>query len=277
MTLSNNPNPFDDENPSRQSRDEGGDLSFPSAPRAYHNRILVDSYLKNCKRGFLGENELITSLKEMEYEDRVSLDLMATGYRGLIRAKLAQFGLRGLEKDLTLRFLHPVVAVGKTRREHHLFVDAVLGGGRCGFVDSDAVGCFQNGPAAIQLSRIAGGDKQPRVVLSRLLSFPAFHEAMNDLIAARWEDVYANPRSFVALGWLMQGLATSRTRDSVSANERSRGFKPLALSSIEGFMWTGSRKPHTFECSLGNAYYVMQVDLDKKTRQPVIYINEERF
>ena len=276
MTLSNNPNPSDEHNRPQQ-RDGERELSFPPAPRAYYNRILVDAYLKNCERGFLGKNDLITSLKDMEYEDRVSLDRMASAYRGLVRAKLHHFGLSGLEKDLNLRFLHPVVAVSKTRREHHLFVDAVVSGGRCGFVDSDAVGLFRNGPAAIQLSRIAGADKEHRIVLSRLFSYPAFHEAMNSLIAARWEQVCANPRAFVALGWLMQGVVTSRARESDTANAKSPGIKPLALSSVEGFLWTGSRKPHTFECSVANAYYQLQVDLDKKTRQPVIFVNEERF
>lgn len=277
MTLSNNQNPSDDKNSREPSRDDSGDLSFPPAPRAYHNRLLVDTYFKNCKRGFLEHNKIITSLKEMDYEDRVSLDGMADAYRELVRSKLRHFGFRDLENDITLRFLHPVVAVGKTRREHHIYVDVVDRNGRCCFVDGDAASSFESGPAAMQVSRIAGDEKRPRILLTKLFSRPAFHEAINTLIAAPWSEVYSNPRAFVALGWLMRGIATARAREAEARAEGGTEQDFLALSTVEDFMWTGSRKPHTFECSVGKAFYVIQVALHDRTRQPMIYVHEERF
>lgn len=275
MTLSNNPNPADDRNDSRDPEQDLRDLSLPSVPRANHNRILVDAYFDNCKRGFLERNELITSPKEMAYEDRVSLAAMARVYRGLVGRRLELFGSEKFENEFTLRFLHPVVAVGKTRREHHLYVDIVSSSGRCSFVDNDAVAVFLKGPAAVQLSRIAHPGKSG-IIITRLLSVPGFHEAMGKLITAPHEEIFSKPRAFVAFGWLMQAIAIARGSEGNKMRAHDRTVSPLDLSKVEGFTWTGSRKPYTFECSIENSHYVVQIMLNRKTRQPIIYLHEEQ-
>lgn len=277
MTLNNNPNPGDDKNHSPDPHDDLGDLSLPPVPRANHNRILLNAYLGNCKRGFIEHNELITSPQEMEYEDRVSLDSMADAYRGLVQRKLQLFGLQKFENEFTPRFLHPVVAVGKTRREYHLYVDTVSSSGRCSFVDSDAVGLFLKGPAAMQLSRLAGSEKPARIIMTRLFSVPGFHEAMGKLISASRDEIFSKPRAFVAFGWILQSIATARAGEGGTRSSHDRMIAPLDLSKVEDFVWTGSRKPYTFECSIGSSYYVTQIMLHQRTRQPVIYLHEERF
>lgn len=276
MTLSNNTNPADDKNHSPDPQ-EFGNLFLPPVPRANHNRILVDAYLRNCERGFVERNTLITNPKEMEYEDRASLEFMAQSYRGLVRHQLRVFGLGRLETEFTLRFLHPVVAVGKTRREHHLYVDGISHSDGCSFVDSDAVSVFTKGPVAIQLSRLSGTSKESSIKISRILSFPGFHETMSKLAAASHEEVFSNPRSFIAFGWIIRAIAFARAEEGRAG--RDDGSKPVALnlSEIENFTWTGCRKPYTFECSVGEAYYVVQIMLHPRTRQPITYVHEETF
>lgn len=277
MTLSNNPNPADDKNHSPDPHQEFGNLFFPQFPRANHNRILVDAYLRNCERGFIERNTLITNPKEMEYEDRASFDFMANSYRGLVRHKLRVFGLEKLENDFTLRFLHPVVAVGKTRREHHLYVDAIANSGGCSFVDSDAMSVFKKGPAAVQLSRLAGDIKQSSISISRLFSVPGFHEAMSKLAATSHEELFSKPRSFVAFGWIVRAIAFARAEEGSPGRDDGRKPVSLNLSEIENFTWTGCRKPYTFECSIGNSYYAVQIMLHPRSRQPITYVHEETF
>ena len=278
MTLSNNSNPSDDDRRSPETRQSDDSLQFPEAPRASYNRLLVDAYLTNCKRGFLEQNTLITSLNEMEYEDRVVFQAMDSAYRQAFRNKMHQFGFGDTEKDLTVRMLHPVVAVGKTRREYHLYVDVVSAKGRCWFLDFDAAAGFEHGPASIQLSSLGPESKNNLCVITRLFSVPAFQEALAKLVTATYDQIQKRPRDFIAFGWIMQSIAMARNdhaRGGASAS--SRLPKPLPLTSVKDFMWTGERRPFTFECSVDNAYYVAQVALNAKTRQPQVYLHEEIF
>lgn len=278
MTLSNNSNPSDDDRRSPDPRQEDDSLQLPQAPRAFYNRMLVDAYLNNCKRGFLEQNTLITSLNEMEYEDRVVFQAMDSAYRQAFRNKMHQFGFGDTEKDLTVRMLHPVVAVGKTRREYHLYVDVVSAQGRCWFLDFDAAARFEHGPASIQLSSLGPESKNNLCVITRLFSVPAFQEALAKLVTASYEQIQKRPRDFVAFGWIMQAIATARYGHvRGDASESSRISQPILLTSVKDFMWTGDRRPFTFECSVENAYYVAHVGLNAKTRQPEVYLQEEIF
>ena len=276
--LSNNSDPSDDNREPLEPRPDDESLAFPTASRASYNRILVDTYLDNCKRGFLERNHLITSLGDMEYEDRIVLQRMELTYRRVFHDKLQRFGMADTERDLTLRILHPVVAVGKTQREYHLYVDIVSAEGRCWFLDFDAGSLIENGPASMQLSSLGPQTKNDAVVLTRLFSPPAFNEVLAQLATAPYEEVLGKPRSFVAFGWIMQSIALARSEHGGRrAADSSKSPKPVPLTSVNDFMWTGERRPFTFECSVENAYYVVQVALHPRTRQPEVYLHEEVF
>ena len=57
------------------------DLSLPSVPRTFYNRMLGGAYLRNCRLGFVERFDLITSRSRIEYEDRVLLARMESNYR----------------------------------------------------------------------------------------------------------------------------------------------------------------------------------------------------
>ena len=278
MTLSNDPNPSDEHRSRGEEHDSQGNLSFPPAPRAFYNRMLVEAYLRNCKLGFVERFDLITSRSQMDYEDKVILDRMASTYRSLFTRKFQQFGLGDKGSEMTVRVLHPVVAVGKTRREYHLYLDVVSQNGRCWFLDFDTAAPFDKGPAAIQLSSLGPQGKKGEIVATRLFSVPAFQEALEKLANASYVEVLRNPRSFVAFGWIVQAIVMARNRATPRENvQGSVAPPPLELSKISDFTWTGNTKPYTFECSLENAYYVAHVQHHPRTRQPFVALHEEVF
>jgi hypothetical protein len=278
MTLSNDPNPSDENRPRGENRHSHEDLSLPSVPRAFYNRMLVDAYLRNCRRGFVGRFDLITHRSKMEYEDRVILDRMESNYRKVFQRKLEQFGLGDRGSDITVRVLHPVVAIGKTRREYHLYLDVVSQGGRCWFLDFDTAVGFANGPAALQLSSFGPRGQKEEMVVTRLFSVPAFQEALEKLANAPYSAVLKAPRGFVAFGWIVQAIAMARSRQAARENmDTSSAPRPIPLFEIADFQWTGETKPFTFECSVGNGYYVAQVHHHPRSRQPFVALHEELF
>ena len=278
MTLSNDPNPSDENRPRDENRHPQEGLSLPSVPRAFHHRMLANAYLRNCRLGFVERFELITHRPKMEYEDRVILDRMESKYRQVFQRKLEQFGLSDKGSDVTVRVLHPVVAIGKTRREYHLYLDVVSQGGRCWFVDFDTAARFENGPAALQLSSLGPGAQKGDMVVTRLLSVPAFQEALEKLANAPYSAVLKDPRGFVAFGWIVQAIATARNQQSAREYMgTSSAPRPIPLSQIADFQWTGETKPFTFECCVGNGYYIAQVRHHPRSRQPFVALHEELF
>jgi hypothetical protein len=214
----------------------------------------------------------------MEYEDRVILDRMESNYRKVFQRKLEQFGLSDKGSDITVRVLHPVVAIGKTRREYHLYLDVVSQGGRCWFLDFDTAVGFENGPAALQLSSLGSRGQKEEMIVTRLFSVPAFQEALEKLATAPYSAVLKAPRDFVAFGWIVQAIAMARrgqvAREDITTSSAPR---PIPLSEIADFRWTGETKPFTFECSVGNGYYVAQVRHHPRSRQPFVALHEELF
>ena len=278
MTLSNDPNPSDDKHQRADGRDSHEDLTMPSAPRASYHRILLDAYLRNCRLGFVERFELITNRSKMEYEDRAALNRMESNYRKVFQRKLEQFGLADKSSDFTVRVLHPVVAIGSTRREYHLYLDIVSRNGRCWFLDFDTAAGFEKGPAALQLSSLGPRGKKEEMVATRLFSVPAFQEALEKLVSASYSEVLQNPRSFVAFGWIVQAIVTAQNRHSPREDMGGvPSHRPIQLSTIADFHWTGDTKPFTFECTVGNAYYVAQVRHHPRTRQPFVALHEEVF
>lgn len=278
MTLSNDSNPSDDNRSRGENRDSQDDLSLPGVPRAFYNRMLVDAYLRNCRLGFAERFELITHRSNMEYEDRAILDHMESKYREVFQRKLGQLGLGDKASDFTLRVLHPVVAVGTTRREYHLYLDIVSPGGRCWFLDFDTAVGFEKGPAALQLSSLGPRGKKGEMVVTRLFSVPAFHEALEKLVSAPYSAVVKEPRAFVAFGWIVQAIAMARNRQSAREYMVTASApRPIPLSEISDFHWTGETKPFTFECTVGNGYYIAQVLHHPRTRQPFVALHEDLF
>jgi len=282
MTLGNDPhsnlNPSDDRRVHGDDHLFAGDAYLPSAPSPCYNRNLVDAYFSNCRHGFVQEFELITNRTEMDYEDRLVLDRMESDYRTIFKRKLQQFGLSDKGSDVTVRVLHPVVAVGPTRREYHLYLDIVSGNGRCWFLDFDSAAPFERGPAALQISSLGPQGKNKEMVVTRLFSEPAFLEAAERLVNAPFQDVVRNPRDFVAFGWIVQAIATAQ--NGGAARDDLRGSttpRPLRLSDISDLSWTGQARPFTFDCLVGNALYVAEVHHDQRTRQPYVALHEEGF
>jgi hypothetical protein len=278
MTLSNDPNPSDENRAREEHRHPQEDLSLPAVPQAFHHRMLTNAYLRNCRQGFVGRFDLITHRSKMEYEDRVILDRMESDYRSIFQRKLERIGLKEKGPDITVRVLHPVVAVGKTRREYHLYLDVISQGGRCWFLDFDTAVGFENGPAALQLSSLGPGAQKGEMVVTRLFSAPAFQEALEKLANAPYSAVLKEPRSFVAFGWIVQAIAMARNRHSAREYmSGSSASRPIPLSEIADFQWTGETKPFTFECSVGNGYYIAQVRHHPRSRQPFVALHEELF
>jgi primosomal protein N' (replication factor Y) len=50
-----------------------------------------------------------------------------------------------------------------------------------------------------------------------------------------------------------------------------------SFQQIADFQWTGETKPFTFECSVGNGYYIAQVRHHPRSRQPFVALHEELF
>lgn len=279
MTLSN------DNTPSRDGRGENnpekadaGDLVFPSAPRAFHNRILYTAYLENCRNGFEGRNDLVTSTYEMTYEDQMVFQKMGDYFRDVFSRKLRLFQMADIESDLTVRMLHPVLARGEGHSEYHLYVDVVNKDGRAVLPDYEALDVFQNGPASLQMyAHEEDGRVSLRDVL-RLISTPAFQEATQKLMSASWEEIADRPRSFIAFGWILHGLVASRQAaarrrgEPAEVIEKKYGFH---LSDMKDFQWTGEKRPPTFEFSLQGVFYRVSILLDRATKRPTLHIHED--
>jgi hypothetical protein len=279
MTLSNDPHPSDDNRPDRETpRPDDDKLSFPSAPRASYNRMLVDTYLRNCRRGFKETYNLITAPSRMTYEDRVVLQRMESQYRAVFKDKLKDFGLADKASELTVRVLHPVVAIGEGERKYHLYVDVVSRGGRSWFLDFDAGGVFETGPASMQLTSLGKQGQMEQVLFTRIFSVPAFNEAMNKLVVASFPEVLSQHRDFIAFGWIMQAISLARSRAASRLyGEDAQTSGPFRLDSVENFHWTGGKRPFTFECSVENAWYTAHVGLDPRRREPVVVLHGEVF
>jgi hypothetical protein len=182
---------------------------------------------------------------------------MQKDYRTLFKRKLSQFGIEGDANDVKVRVLHPVVAIGPSHREYHLYLDIVSGNGRCWFLDYDAAAGFEKGPAALQLTARGSPMERGEMVMTRLFSEPAFHEALEKLLMAPFSTVLDNPRNFVAFGWIMQAIAMARNqgqpRDDVAG---SLATSPVPFSTMRAFQWTGQNNPFSFECVLDDAMYI---------------------
>jgi hypothetical protein len=212
----------------------------------------------------------------MSYEDRAELQRMEINFRELLANKLRELGFAHKASELSVRVLHPVVSVGQARREYHLYVDVVGENGRCWFVDFDAAQQLEAGPASIHLSCVGMSERKAKIIFSRLFSIPAFNEAMGKLVSSSFEDVCLQPRSFLAFGWIMQGIAMARVRAASEMGiQQAAAAGPFSLDKVKSFQWTGEKRPFEFECIVENAYYIAQITLDPKRRQPCVVLYEE--
>ncbi len=277
MTLGNDvPSPEGDGRKPKSSPQESSDIILPSAPRIAHHRILLDAYLENCRRAFIGSNELITDKRAMNAEAPQMFANLATNFRRTLADTLTMFGKADMLEDLTCRMLHPVVAVGKGQPEYHLYVDVVNGRGRCVLPDIDGVQAFNSGPASIQVYVTESGHGELHIGMIRLVSAPAFREAVNDIIAHSFDEIVKNPRGYVAFGWILGGVCNHR-RSDMSERRSDRGENPgqVALDHIKNFRWMGGRSPAIFELQIRNAEYKVHLSLDSKAKRPVIVVYEE--
>jgi hypothetical protein len=49
----------------------------------------------------------------------------------------------------------------------------------------------------------------------------------------------------------------------------------IRLEDVKGFHWNGEKRPPTFEFSIGEAHYRVALRLDRYTKQPNLYVEEE--
>lgn len=275
MTLSNNPFPSNEPGREPDRVFHNIDSPFiPEPPRANHHKLLLDRYLQNCRRGFVGENQLVAG-KEGDFETKMIFGKLEEAYRRMVDERLTSWGMKPIAGQLTARFLDPVVAVGKAGREYHLYADFVDTEGRCFFPDLDGAQVLRAGPAAMQVYAVEN-DKQGLVLgVVRLISPPAFKEAVASLIASPFEQIRRNPRGHVALGWVMNAVVSHRA-EGAPEQLNKRGVQPdvLALSDITNFTWNGSRSPIGFSFDLPGASYKIEVCLNYKTRQPSVFVKE---
>ena len=281
MTLSNDNTPSNDgRNQNNPEKSDMSELSFPTGPRAAHNRILYTTYLENCRRGFEGPHDLVTTTAEMTFEDRMVFDRMREFFHHTMGEKLRHFQMADIVPDLTVRMLHPVLARGEAHNEYHLYVDVVNKYGRSVLPDYEAVDTFQEGPASLQLYAYEEDGRVRLRDVMRLISTPAFTEATRKLMAASWDDIRERPRNFIALGWILQGIVEGRTAAARRRGEPEDTVSKkylISLDDVEGFHWTGEKRPPTFEFSLGNLHYRVALKLDRVTKQPNVYIQEKRL
>lgn len=281
VTLSNDNTPSQDgPNQNNPENSDMGELTFPTGPRAAHNRILYTTYLENCRHGFEGPHDLVTTTAEMSFEDRMVFDKMREFFCDAMSQKLRHFEMAEIVPDLTVRMLHPVLARGEAHNEYHLYVDVVNKEGRAVLPDYEAVDTFQDGPASLQLYAYEeDGRVRLRDVL-RLISTPAFTEATRKLMAASWDDILEKPRNFIAFGWIMHEIIENRQAAARRRGESEESVLKkcrINLADVKGFHWTGERRPPTFEFSLGNFHYRVALKLDRATKQPNVYIEEQRL
>ena len=277
MTLSNNlPPPEGEDRESNNPHPESFDLVIPPAPRIGHHRILLDAYLENCRKAFVGTNELFTDTREMSFEAEQMFANLAMVFRKRLANTLTQFGKGDMIGDLTCRMLHPVVAVGKGGPEYHLYVDVVNSRGRCVLADSEGVQSFISGPASLQIYATEARAGVVSIGMIRLISAPAFREAVNEIIVHSFDQITLNPRGYVALGWIMGGVCSHRA-GVLGEGKVNRGPNPgrVALNEITNFRWMGGRAPAMFEFQIRDAHYKVQLDLDSKAKRPSIVVFEE--
>lgn len=277
VTLHNNPTPPEGDDRGESSRShEGERFVFPPAPRVAHHRLLLDTYLENCRSAFTGRNNLITDRREMPLEAPMIFHALETEYRKSLVGKLNEFGMQRMADELTCRMLHPVVAVGKGVTEYHLYADIVNGQGRCVFPDLDGVQSFNSGPAGVQFYATEEKKGELRIRVIRLISAPAFREAVNDIIATPFEAVKEKPRSFVALGWIMSAVCNHRIGGDAGVLAK-RGERPgeIILDDVTGFKWMGGRSPASFEFQIKNARYKVDLRFNNKNKRPDTFVFEE--
>ena len=277
MTLSNNLPPSEGEDrEANKLPQESSDLVIPDAPRIGHHRILLAAYLENCRKAFVGTNELFTDTREMSFEAEQMFANLSMVFRKRLANTLTQFGKGDMMGDLTCRMLHPVVAVGKGSPEYHLYVDVVNSRGRCVLADSEGVQSFISGPASLQIYATEARVGVLSIGMIRLVSEPAFREAVNDIIAHSFDQIALNPRGYVALGWIMGGVCNHRST-LLGEGKVTRGSNPgrVALDEITNFCWMGGRSPAMFEFQIRDAHYKVQLDLDSKAKRPSIVVFEE--
>lgn len=275
MTLSNNS--FSNNNPGRDPERIFHDADapcLPEPPRANHHKLLIDRYFENCRRGFAGENELITD-RHLDFESKVIFDKLERVYRNSLEKRLAYWGMKDAARQLTVRFLDPVIAIGKGGREFHLYADVVDADGRCFFPDLDGAQVLKTGPAAMQVYATENDTRGLVLGVARLISPPAFKEAIDSLIASPFEEIRKNPRRNIALGWVMNSVVSHRVEGS-SEHLARRGSQPgiLALSDVSNFHWNGSRSPVGFSFELPGVSYRVELLLNYKTRQPSVFVRE---
>ena len=277
MTLSNNlPPPEGEDRESNNPHPENFDLVIPPAPRIGHHRILLDAYLENCRKAFVGTNELFTDTREMSFEAEQMFANLAMVFRKRLANTLTQFGKGDMIGDLTCRMLHPVVAVGKGGPEYHLYVDVVNSRGRCVLADSEGVQSFISGPASLQIYATEARAGVVSIGMIRLISAPAFREAVNEIVVHSFDQITLNPRGYVALGWIMGGVCSHRA-GVLGEGKVNRGPNPgrVGLDEITNFRWMGGRSPAMFEFQIRDAHYKVQLDLDTKAKRPSIVVFEE--
>jgi hypothetical protein len=171
--------------------------------------------------------------------------------------------------------LHPVVACGKGYTEFHLYVDVVNDRGRCVFADIGAVQSFNSGPAGIQLYATEFKKGELKIGLIRLISAPAFREAVNDIIATPFKEILEKPRSFVAFGWIMGAVFNHRVGGPrQSRSGQADGPEDVSLDEVSNFRWVGGRAPAKFQFQLRNAEYHVQLQFNSHDKRPNMFVWE---
>jgi len=269
---------------SDRSDDEFDNLVKPSFIPSY-NRRLVDTYMEMCRHSLGQSATVITSLREMSSEDKQNVSLLDLLYRKFFAERLKALGLDELRNEIHLRMLHPVVVVHGLRRSYHLYADAVADNGRCCLVDVQSIGVLNRGPAATRVTAFArlkpNTQEPPRFYLefAKLLSKPAYHEAMHQLIAATRDEIFESPKEFLGFGWIIQAIERYQEmhRKDAGSGAKSGASSSTKSSKIKDFGWTGQRRPYTFECVIADRCYRIEIGFSQVHRNPTMAVAERKL
>jgi len=251
--------------------------SLPQVPDDLHSRLLLDAYLRNCERSEMGSPLITASIREMSFPDREIFKRMGQHYRGAVLNKFQRLGLLRLEKELTIRTLHPVIVEREGQRVFNIFVDIVSPEGRSVVADLESVKTFQAGPAAVHFYATEVSGSLTAMGVNRLVSAPAYKEAVEEILSTPYADIAKDPRYYVAFGWIMHAVAGYRRFAALKRSHDYPGAEGgLPRTAIENFRWSGEVAPPTFLFRIGKFDYEVRLDLDTERGEPTIYLHEER-
>lgn len=232
-----------------------------------HHRELLNAYRSCCRADLTGVNRLIERPSNMRFEDLNSFAHLEERVRDNVYKTVQRHGTARDCANVYVRTLQHVVAVSKTQRERHLFVDVV--GSECASVLAWK-GCmeqFVTGPVALH---VYISDYQSKHIIVRpLMSKPAFKEAVTNL--SRLADGQIQATSDSSWGMKLIISAVNSHHSGLLDGVQERRIKASDLCNFRHVQREFSAK-ELFCFEIGSVEYQAELALNEERNRPDVYL-----